>query len=123
MAIFLRFTAVALYLALIALGFWLVHIYRDDKAIATGLLVLWGCAPIVVGFALAWGGFRVGGPTRLPALPTVRALRSARCLHVPDLRVQLVPPARAYFVNAAALLARYCAGDVAGERGDHPPDL
>ena len=36
MAIFLRVTAMALYLALIALGFWLVHIYRDDDSVATG---------------------------------------------------------------------------------------
>ena len=79
MAIFLRVTAIALYLALIALGFWLVHIYRDDESVATGQLVFWGCAPIVVGFALAWGGFawadrldsrpcpRCGHPVRLGA--------------------------------------------------------
>jgi hypothetical protein len=58
---FTRVIAMILYLLLIASGFWLVHLYRNDDSVSTVGLVLIGWLPVIVGFALAWGGFEFAG--------------------------------------------------------------
>jgi ribosomal protein L40E len=55
MANFIRVISWTSFLLLVALGFWLVHLYRNDDAVSTAALAAIGCAPIVFGFVLAWG--------------------------------------------------------------------
>jgi hypothetical protein len=53
---FIRIATWILYLLLIVLGFVLVHENRTDNSVATSTLVVIGVVPILVGFAVAWGG-------------------------------------------------------------------
>lgn len=73
MASFVRVTGVILFLALIALGFFLVEQDRTNDAVSTAELVIRGCIPVVVGFLLAWGGLYFGD--RLDSRPCPRCGR------------------------------------------------
>lgn len=53
---FIRIATWILYLLLIVLGFLLVHNNRTDDSVATSTLVVIGVVPVLVGFAVAWGG-------------------------------------------------------------------
>jgi len=76
MANFVRELGVILFLALIALGFFLIHQDRDNQAVSTGALVARGLIPIFIGFVLAWGGLEVAD--RLDSRPCPRCGRRVR---------------------------------------------
>ena len=73
MANFIRVAAWILYLLMIALGFTLVGINRTDNSVATSTLVMLGLVPVIVGFAVGWGGNEWGG--RLDSRPCPRCGR------------------------------------------------
>jgi len=53
---FIRVATWIFYVLMIALGFALVHASRDNDSVATSTLVVRGVVPVIVGFAVAWGG-------------------------------------------------------------------
>jgi protein-S-isoprenylcysteine O-methyltransferase Ste14 len=70
---FIRIATWILYLLLIVLGFALVHNNRTDDSVATSTLAVIGVVPVLVGFAVAWGGDAWAG--RMDSRPCPRCGR------------------------------------------------